>query len=110
HDGTRGVLIGETDSEGFLDLLAENGATYPYFVTAVDDQGHESGGSGIAAATPRPDYHGEILFGFDDRPEDSGFRFREDESLSPIVHGSSASRHFRIEADLNGWWLVPGPG
>jgi len=44
------LLLGETDSEGFLDLLVQNGNTYGYFVTAVDDQGHESEG----APWPRP--------------------------------------------------------
>ncbi|MEX0856027.1 MAG: hypothetical protein WD056_00510 [Gemmatimonadota bacterium] len=109
-DGDTGVLIGESDSEGFLDLLVQNGSTYAYFVTAVDDRGHESAGSTAAAATPRPDYHGEILVAFEDLPEESGFRFQENPSEDPIVSGTDGSRHFRLEADLTGWWLVPGPG
>src|SRR5690606_36928460 len=55
-------LLGETDSEGFLDLLAANGTTYEYFVSAVDVDGHESGGSSLAAGTPRLDYAGELLY------------------------------------------------
>jgi hypothetical protein len=28
----------------------------------------------------------------------------------PIVDGDSPNRHFRVEVDADGWWLVPGPG
>lgn len=102
-------LLGETDSEGFLDLLAANGTTYRYFVTSVDDQGHESAGSTVASGTPRPDYHGEWIYGFGDEPAFSGFRFQADEGSDPVMSGSSPSRHFRLEVDAAGWWLVPGP-
>ena len=107
-DGTD-YLLGETDSEGFLDLLATNGVTSQYYVTAVDDQGHESAASTLAAGTPRPDYHGEYLYDYTDQPSYSGFRFQEDENTNPVVSGSSADRHFRLEVDA-GWWLVPGTG
>ncbi len=104
------VFLGETDSEGFLDLLVENGSTYGYFVTSVDDLGHESGGSALAEGTPRPDFHGEFIYAFEDRPALSGFRFQEAEATDPIVPGASGDRHFRMEVDSEGWWLVPGPG
>lgn len=103
-------LLGETDSEGFLDLLAENGTTYSWFVTAVDDQGHESSGSAAAQGTPRPDYHGEWIYAYEDVPGQSGFRFSTDEMTVPIVDGDAAGRHFRVELDAAGWWLVPGAG
>jgi hypothetical protein len=103
-------LLGETDSEGFLDLLVENGNSYGYFVTAVDDQGHESDGSPLAVGAPRPDFHGELVYAFEDRAELSGFRFQESEAFNPIVSGTDPNRHFRLEADETGWWLVPGPG
>jgi len=103
-------LLGETDSEGFLDLLAVNGSTYSYFTTAVDDQGHESSGSVAASGTPRPDYHGEWIYAYEDVPGSSGFRFGADEMTYPILDGMSPSRHFRMEVDADGWWLVPGPG
>ncbi len=102
-------LLGETDSEGFLDQLAANGVTYSYFVTAVDTDGHESGGSVSASGTPRPDFHGEWVYAFSDQPALSGFRFEEDELTNPIRDGSAIDRHFRLETDVNGWWLVPGP-
>ena len=103
-------LLGETDSEGFLDELAANGETFTYFVTAVDEFGHESPASGVASGTPRPDFRGEWLYAFGDDPGASGFRFQEDERANPIVNGASAQRHFRLEVDGSGWWLVPGPG
>ena len=102
-------LLGETDSEGFLDLLAENGATYSYFATAVDTDGHESSASLTAQGTPRPDFHGEWLYDHFGQPALSGFRFSEDENTNPILSGTSFDRHFRLEVDAQGWWLVPGP-
>jgi hypothetical protein len=103
------LLLGETDSEGFLDLLASNGVTSRYAVSAVDQFGHESDRSGSAAGTPRPDFQGEVVIDFFDDAEESGFRFQEDDSLLPTVSGFDASRHFRLEVDQSGWWFVPGP-
>jgi hypothetical protein len=103
------VLLGETDSEGFLDLLADNGQTYSYFVSSVDDLGHESQGSQSASGTPRPDYTAERVYDYFDVPASSGFRFQPSEDSDPVVSGTSASRHFRLEVDADGWWLVPGP-
>jgi hypothetical protein len=109
--GTTSYLLGETDSEGFLDLLAANGETYAYFVTAIDTDGHESGGSLSAEGTPRPDYHGEILFSHSSDPTRSGFRFSGDgDTETAIVSGTDASRDFRLETDAAGWWLVPNTG
>jgi len=36
------TLLSETDSEGFLDELAENGISSAYVVSSVDEYGHES--------------------------------------------------------------------
>jgi len=105
-DGTQ-YLLGDTDSEGFLDLLAANGQTYSYYVTSVDTQGHESDASLEVSGTPRPDYHGEVIYAYSDQPTLSGFRFQADETIDPILDGADASRDFRLEVDANGWWLVP---
>ena len=107
-NGTSYVL-GETDSEGFLDLLAENGLTYSYYVSAVDEDGHESVGSATVKGTPRPDYQAEWMYDWFDLPASSGFRFRKSDQENPIVSGSDAAQHFRLETDADGWWLVPGP-
>lgn len=103
-------LLGETDSEGFLDLLAQNGLTYTYFASSVDDLGHESQGGVGASGTPRPDFHGEWIYAYEDLPSQSGFRFPDDEVAYPILDGDAPGRDFRLEVDADGWWLVPGPG
>jgi hypothetical protein len=106
--GGTSYLLGETDSEGFLDLLAANGSTYEYFVTSLDTDGHESAGSPSASGTPRPDFTGEWIYDHFDDPTASGFRFADDESTYPIVSGTDTSRDFRVERDGGGvWWLVP---
>jgi hypothetical protein len=110
ESGGDDFILGETDSEGFLDLLALNGDSYSYFVTSVDDAGHESLGSQLATGTPRPDYHGEWIFAYEDVPTQAGFRFSQDDMTYPILDGNSPNRHFRVEVDADGWWLVPGPG
>ncbi len=103
-------LLGETDSEGFLDSRVENGSTYAYFVTALDDLGHESAGTALVEGTPRPDFHGELLFAFSDQPDLSGFRFQDTDSTNPILPGNDPNRDFRLEFDGQRWWLAPGPG
>ncbi len=108
-DGGTALLLGETDSEGFLDELAVNGETSAYFVTAVDAYGHESQGSALAEGTPRPDFAGELLYDFFDVPGQSGFLFTEDEEIVPVTDGSSlADVDFRLEQDASGWWMVLG--
>ena len=107
--GVTQTLLGHSDSPGFLDALAENGVTSSYAVSSVDLYGHESATSLSAEGTPRPDFTGELLYSFIDDPDLSGFRFSESDQLDPIVTGGSPARHFRLETDASGWWLVPGP-
>lgn len=101
--------LGESDSPGFLDALAENGVTSSYAVASVDIYGHQSGMSIEGHGTPRPDFTGELVYSFMDVPDASGFGFVASDELDPIVPGTAADRHFRLEADISGWWLVPGP-
>ena len=84
--------------------------TSSYRVSSVDDQGHESGSGAPASGTPRPDFHGEVVYDYLEVPGSSGFRFAENETANPIVDGDDPSRHVRLEEDDAGWWLVPGPG
>jgi hypothetical protein len=107
--GATQTLLGHSDSPGFVDALAENGVTSSYAVSSVDLFGHESGTSGSAEGTPRPDFAGELVYTFVDDPDLSGFRFSNSDQVDPIVHGGSPTRHFRLEEDTSGWWLVPGP-
>ena len=104
------LFLGETDSPGFIDLLAENGLTYIYYVTSVDDQGHESDPSDVVDCTPRPDYTGEVIYSHRDRPERSGFLFQEADDLEAVVDGDRRDRHFRIESNGDGIWVVPASG
>jgi hypothetical protein len=109
--GGTSYLLGETDSEGFLDLLAANGTTYSYFVTSIDTDGHESSGSAAAAGTPRPDFTAKFMYDFFAVPGQSGFLFQTDESSEAVGDGSSgANWDFRLETDVDGWWLVPNTG
>ena len=108
HGATQ-TLLGGSDSPGFLDALAENGVTSTYAVSSVDVFGHESGTSVSRQGTPRPDFTGELVYSFVDEPTLSGFRFSESDQVDPIVAGGSPTRHFRLETDVSGWWLVPGP-
>jgi len=103
------TLLGETDSEGFLDELADNGVSSGYVVSSVDTYGHESLDSFEHVGTPRPDFRGELVFSFSDDVARSGFRFADSDQIDPIVGGTSSARHFRLETDALGWWLVPGP-
>lgn len=107
--GATQVLLGHSDSPGFLDALAENGVTSSYAVSSVDTYGHESATSGSVEGTPRPDFTGELVYSFMDEPNSSGFRFSDSDQVDPIVSGGSLARHFRLETDVSGWWLVPGP-
>lgn len=107
--GATQTLLGNSDSPGFLDALSENGVTSTYAVSSVDLYGHESGMSDSAEGTPRPDFTGELVYSFTDQPDSSGFRFSESDQLDPIVPGASPTRHFRLETDASGSWLVPGP-
>ena len=109
-DGGSTFLLGETDSEGFLDQLAENGSTYSYFVTAFDNDGHESLGSTSASGTPRPDYHGEWIYAYEDLPGWSGFFFQTDENTAAVVDGSGGAWDFRLRSDGTQWWLETGTG
>lgn len=102
-------LLGDTDSPGFIDLLAENGKTSEYYVTSVDVQGHESGASPVVESTPRPDYAGERVFAYEHKPKSSGFRFRQSDDIQAVMHGDDADRHFRIEYYDGRFWFVPGP-
>lgn len=108
-DGGADFLLGETDSRGFLDERALNGNPYSYRISAVDRHGHVGPKSPSATAIPRPDFHGEWIGAFGEQPDASGFRFRADETVDPVVAGDDPARHFRLEVDQGGWWLVPGP-
>ena len=102
-------FLGETDSPGYIDFLAENGKTRAYYITSVDDHGHESDASRVVESTPRPDYTGEVMYAYQDVPKSSGFRFQESDDYEAVMDGNDADRHFRIEFDDGRYWFAPGP-
>lgn len=99
--------VGETDGTGFLDLRAVNGAAYTYRVAAVDTLGHVSDLSGEMTGIPRPDAVAELVYSLSSAPAQSGFRFVDSEATDPVVDGTSAQAHWRLEADASGWRIVP---
>lgn len=99
--------MGETDGNGFLDQRAENGHRYGYRVAAVDTFGHVSALSAEIVGTPRPDRTAELVYAHADDPTRSGFRFVNAESSNPILAGTSASAHWRLETTATGWRIVP---
>jgi len=103
-------LLGESDSPAFLDAFVDNGTTYEYFVTSVDDLGHESLGSHLVSVTPRPDYTGELVYAYSDVPGSSGFRFQETDQTQAVIDGDDRNRHFRIHAADGHLWFSPGEG
>ena len=102
--------LGDTDSPGFIDFLAVNGATATYYVTSLDVYGHESDASEFVESTPRPDYTSEIMYPYQSVPESSGFRFQETDVVEAVMDGDDPHRHFRVVANSQGLWFDPGPG
>lgn len=99
--------MGETDATGFLDLRTQNGALYGYRVAAVDTLGHVGALGAEFTGIPRPDVTGELIYAHGGNPAASGFRFVSDESLDPIVSGTSPSAQWRFETGAGGWRIVP---
>lgn len=99
--------VGDTDGRGFLDEQAQNGSEYGYRVAAVDTLGHVSSLSAQMTAVPRPDFTGELIYAHASNATQSGFRFVSSESQDPVVAGTSASAHFRLETSAGGWRIVP---
>ena len=99
--------VGQTDGTGFLDQRAENGSEYGYRIATVDTMGHVSNLSAEVLAVPRPDFTGELVYAFADSAARSGFRFQSDESTDPILSGTSAGAHWRLESSASGYFIVP---
>mgnify|MGYP006136911741 CR=1 FL=1 len=107
-DGTASLYqAGQTDGTGFLDQRAENGSRFGYRVATLDSLGHYSNLSSEVLVSPRPDFTGELVYAFADSAAASGFRFQPNEADNPILAGTSASAHWRLESDMTGWRIVP---
>jgi hypothetical protein len=100
--------VGETDGNGFLDVLAQNGVGYRYSIAVVDIDGHVSDRSPLGdALIPRPDGAGALVLAHADEASSSGFQFDAATGAGRVVAGGSASAHWRFEADADGWWIRP---
>jgi hypothetical protein len=107
-DGSASLYqAGETDGSGYLDPRARNGTEYAYRVAAVDTLGHVSDLSAEIAGRPRPDASAELVYAHADSATRSGFRFQSSEVPDPVLSGSSAQAHWRLESDAAGFRLVP---
>lgn len=107
-DGTASLYqAGQTDGTGFLDQRADNGSRFGYRIATLDTLGHYSNLSSEFFVSPRPDFSGELVYAFADSAAASGFRFQPSEADNPIMAGSSATAHWRLESDLTGWRIVP---
>jgi len=60
----------------YTDTVVENGTTYYYVITAVDNSGNESEPSKILYDTPRPEGYNVSLYDMAVSPNNSGFFFR----------------------------------
>jgi hypothetical protein len=100
--------IGSTDGFGFLDVLVTNGVAYRYSIAAVDDLGHVSDRSPLsAAAIPRPEGQGALVYAHADFAAESGYRFDIAGQSGRPVPGDSPQAHWRLEATDQGWFLRP---
>lgn len=109
REGTATVFleVGETDGTSFLDTRARNGQRYGYQIAAVDTLGHVSAQSALVTATPRPDYHADLIYAMADSAAASGFRFVASGGEDPIVAGTATTAQWRLESAGTALRIVP---
>ncbi len=76
-------LMAWTNSPPYIDTDVENGKTYYYVITAVDNSGNESGPSEIIYDTPRPEGYNDTLYDLAVDPNRAGLYFHQ--TLGPVV-------------------------
>ncbi|HET8654879.1 MAG TPA: hypothetical protein VFL93_05155 [Longimicrobiaceae bacterium] len=99
--------IGASDGNSYLDDRAPNGHRYSYSVAAVDSTGRPGPRSPLVTAAPRPDYHAELLYALQVKPDSSGFRFVDSEAQVPTVPGTSTQAQWRLEITGGRLYIVP---
>jgi hypothetical protein len=99
-------VIGITTSTVFLDNDVQNGVTYHYRVTAVDNDGDESDFSDETFDTPRPDAFNVLLESVQVDPAEAAF----DLTTASVVDASSPNATFRFEELAGAFRIVPTNG
>ncbi len=88
YNGTY-TLLGSTENNYYVDNGASNGVKSYYAVTAYDYDGNESDLSyDLAYSTPRPQGLNELIFDYNNFPDNSGFSFT---SYTPVAYDDSTT-------------------
>jgi len=115
--GAQWYLEGTTVSHEFLAAQLVNGVPRCFAVSAVDTLGDETAWSPPRQDTPRPDARNVLVWAYDVKPLQAGFRFWDDVNgngygdageLGLVQDGNRTDIDFRIERDINDTlWIVP---
>ena len=116
--GTDWLLEGTTVAPEFLASALSNGAPRCFGVSAVSREGYESLWSPVRQDTPRPDARNTLVWAYDEKQAQSGFRFWQDvnadgraqtSELGLVVNGSRTDIDFWVYRDPadSTLWLVP---
>src|SRR2546423_1557727 len=116
--GTDWLLEGTTVAPEFLASALSNGVPRCFGVSAVSREGYESLWSPVRQDTPRPDARNTLVWAYDDKQAQSGFRFWQDvnadgraqtSELGLVVNGSRTDIDFWVYRDPadSTLWLVP---
>ncbi|HEX3232579.1 MAG TPA: hypothetical protein VHR41_00175 [Gemmatimonadales bacterium] len=109
--GTKWSLEGTTVAPEFVVGALTNGVPKCFSVTAESVDGFESARSPLRPDTPRPDARNVVVYAFQERPDQSGFRFWEDldgdgltqgGELGLIQPGTSNTIDFFVDRDTSG--------
>ena len=116
--GTDWLLEGTTVAPEFLASALSNGVPRCFGVSAVSREGYESLWSPVRQDTPRPDARNTLVWAYDEKQAQSGFRFWQDvnadgraqtSELGLVVNGSRTDIDFWVYRDPadSTLWLVP---
>ena len=116
--GTDWLLEGTTVAPEFLASALSNGVPRCFGVSAVSREGYESLWSPVRQDTPRPDARNTLVWAYDEKQAQSGFRFWQDvnadgraqtSELGLVVNGSRTDIDFWVYRDPSDstLWLVP---
>jgi hypothetical protein len=116
--GTNWLLEGTTVAPEFLASALTNGVPRCFGVSAVSQEGYESLWSPLRQDTPRPDGRNTLVYAYNAKQSQSGFRFWQDlngdglaqpSELGLVQDGNLTSIDFWVYRDPtdSSLWLVP---